>query len=161
MNPGGPAAATLVDRIGEISVAAATVFAAIAVAVTLPGLLKRRRGRSKLTPALVIVTGGAAITFVAWLAFTIRCTESGCGVRHGYALFGLQPWWRLQASWQWGAELALASVGLVTASLSLALAARDRRSARPALIAARLVYGTWAIVAFVLPALWEIFVIKG
>lgn len=157
--PCGLTAALAIDRIGEIAVAAATVFAALAVGLTLPTLIRRTRGRSKLTPALVIITGGAAITFVAWLAFTIRCSQSGCHVPKGSDVLGLEPWWRRKASWQWGGQLALASVGLVAAALALALAAREKRSARPALFVARLSYVAWAAVAFVIPALWELLVI--
>jgi hypothetical protein len=151
--------AAAIDRIAELAVASATVFAAVAVVYTLPALVSRARGRAGLTPALVIVTGGAAITFVAWLAFTVRCTQSGCHVHPGDTFAGLEPWWRRKHSWQWGGQLGLASVGLVTASIALALAARDRPGARPALIAARAFYVAWAAVAFLIPAAWEIFII--
>ena len=152
--------ASAIDRVGEVAVAAATVFAAVAVIYTLPALVNRTRGRAGLTPALVIITGGAAITFVAWLAFTVRCTQSGCNVHPGDTFAGLEPWWRRKHSWQWGAQLALASAGLVTASIALALAARDRPNARKALISARAFYAAWAAVAFVIPAAWEIFIIR-
>ena len=157
--PAGLALATVVDRVGEIMVAAGTLIAVVAVGAALPALMRRTGGRSGLTPALVILTGGAAITFVAWLAFTIRCSQSGCHVKPSYTVFGLEPWWRRKHSWQWGAQLTLASVGLVVASLSLALAARERPGARATLFAARFVYAAWALVAFVLPAAWEVFVI--
>ena len=153
--PGPPA----IDRVGEIALAVATVMAVVAVGVTLPALPRRARGRTGLTPALVIVTGGAAITFVAYLAFTIRCEQSGCGVSAGDALAGIDPWWRDGRSWEWGAQLLLASVALVTSSLALALAARELRGARPALLLARLAYFTWVVLVFALPLVWELFVI--
>jgi hypothetical protein len=156
---GGVLVATVLDRVGEAAVAAATVFAAVAVVYTLPALVNRPRGRSGLTPALVIITGGAAITFVAWLAFTVRCSQSGCHIHPGDSIGGLEPWWRRKHSWQWGGQLALASLGLVTAAIALALAARERPGARKALLAARAFYATWAVVAFLVPAAWEIFVI--
>ena len=157
--PAGLALATVVDRVGEIMVAAGTLIAVVAVGAALPALMRRTGGRSGLTPALVILTGGAAITFVAWLAFTIRCSQSGCHVKPSYTVFGLEPWWRRKHSWQWSGQLILASIGLVTASVALALAARRRKNARNALIAARLFYGVWAVVVFVIPAICEVFVI--
>jgi hypothetical protein len=154
------ALAAVVDRIGEIAVAAATLLAVVAVAVALPALMRRRSGgRSGLTPSLVILTGGAAITFVAWLAFTVRCSQAGCHVKPSDTIAGLAPWWRRKHSWQWSGQLMLASLGLVTASVALALAARRGKGARPAVLLARLCYAVWAVVVFVIPAIWEIFVI--
>ena len=80
-------------------------------------------------------------------------------MKPSYTVFGLEPWWRRKHSWQWSGQLILASIGLVTASVALALAARRRKNARNALIAARLFYGVWAVVVFVIPAIWEVFVI--
>jgi hypothetical protein len=148
------------DRVGEVALAAATVIAVILVAATLPAVLRRStRSRRAITPALVIVTGGAAITFVAYLAFAVRCTQSGCNVRPDYAVAGIAPWWRIKGSWQWGAQLALASVGFALASVALAMAARERRRAGRAVNAARLTYALWAVLVFLIPAVWEIFVI--
>jgi hypothetical protein len=142
-----------------VTLAATTVVAVALLAVTLPVLVRRARGRAGLTPALVIATGGAAITFVAYLAFAVRCRQAGCHFRRGDTVAGIAPWWRIKESWQWGAQLALASVGLLIASAALALAVREKRAARPVVTLARLAYGVWAVVVFVIPAAWEIFVI--
>jgi cytochrome c biogenesis factor len=148
------------DRVGEIALAAATVVAVVLVAATLPAVMRRSdRSRRRITPALVIVTGGAAVTFVAYLAFAVRCTQSGCNVRPGDSFAGVQPWWRIKGSWQWGAQLALASAGFAIASVALAMAAGERRRAGRAVNVARVVYGLWALLVFVIPAAWEIFVI--
>ena len=142
-----------------MALAAATVAAVVLLALTLPVLLRRAQGRAGLTPALVILTGGAAITFVAYLAFAVRCTHAGCHFDPGDRVAGIYPWWRVHDAWQWGAQLALASLGLVIASLALALAVREKRAARPAVTLARVAYGVWALVAFVIPAAWELLVI--
>ena len=152
-------ASVVSDRVGEVTLAAATVAAAVLLVLTLPALVRRARGRAGLTPALVIATGGAAITFVAYLAFAVRCTQAGCHFRRGDTVAGLAPWWRIKGSWQWGAQLALASVGLLISSAALALAVRESRAAGPAVSLARLAYGVWAVVVFFIPAAWEIFVI--
>ena len=66
------------DKPAEIALAAATVIAIAALATGLPALLRdRRAGRSRITSALVILTGGGAITFVAYVAFQLRCGNSG------------------------------------------------------------------------------------
>jgi hypothetical protein len=147
------------DRVGEVTLAAATVAAAALLVLTLPVLVRRARGRAGVTPALVIATGGAAITFVAYLAFAVRCTQAGCHFGKGDTVAGLAPWWRIKGAWQWGAQLALASVALLIASAALALAVREKRAAAPVVTLARLAYGVWTIVVFVIPAAWEIFVI--
>ena len=147
------------DRRGESGLAAATIVAVIAVGVALGAIARRGGGRSGLTSALVIVTGGAAVTFVAYLAFQIRCGEAGCVVRPGDAVAGISPWWRIDDAWQWGAQLTLAAVALVVSSLALAFAARESRAARPLLMAARLAYALWALLVFLVPMAWEIFAI--
>jgi hypothetical protein len=69
------------------------------------------------------------------------------------------PWWRIKGSWQWGAQLTLASLGFALAALALAMAARERRRAGRAVNAARLAFGLWILLVFAIPALWEIFAI--
>lgn len=148
------------DRVGEVVMAAATVAAVVLLALTLPALIRLGRGgRRAVTPALVILTGAAAITFVSYLAFFVRCAEAGCVVRPGDTAAGLYPWWRANDSWQWGAQLALAGVALVLASVALFLAVRGRRSAPRAVALARAAVFVWALVAFFIPALWEILLI--
>lgn len=151
--------ATAADRVGEIALAVATVVAVAAVAAALSGITRRDAGRAGVTPALVIVTGAAAITFVAYLAFQIRCGEAGCVIRPGDKVAGIAPWWRIDRAWQWGGQLTLASAGLVISSLALASAARESRAARLLLNAARSAYFLWAVLVFAVPMLWEIFVI--
>ena len=153
------AASATADRIGETALAVATVVAVIAIAVALPALAKRRHSRASLTGALVIATGGAGIAFVSYLAFDVRCTQAGCGLRDGYELAGLEPWWRVYDAWQWGAQLGLASAGLMLGAVALALAVRERPAARRMLTLARVAYFSWAILAFLVPALWELLVI--
>jgi hypothetical protein len=114
-------------------------------------------GRARMTPALVIVTGGAAITFVSYLAYVLRCNGQGC-TDPGWAFGFVRTWWRRDSAWEWGAQLALASVGLVSASIALAFSARGRtRRARPPLIAARLAYLAWAVLVFAPAAAYEVF----
>jgi hypothetical protein len=153
------AAAGVADRVGEVALAVATVVALVALAFTLPALARRRGGRAGLTAALVIATGGAGIAFVSYLAFDVRCTQAGCGLRPGYAVAGFEPWWRVHDAWQWGAQLTLASAGLMTGALALLLAVRDRPAAARALLLARVAYFSWAIGVFLVPALWELIVI--
>jgi hypothetical protein len=150
---------TTSDRLGEIALAVATVVAVIAVGAALSAIARRNAGRGGLTSALVIVTGGAAVTFVAYLAFQIRCGEAGCIVRDGDTVAGVSPWWRIDHAWQWGGQLALAAVALMVSSLALTFAARESRAARPLLIAARAAYFLWAVLVFLVPAAWEIFAI--
>ena len=138
-------------------VATATVVAVVLLALTLPALLRRGRGRAGVTPALVILTGAAAITFVSYLAFLVRCAEAGCVIEPNDTIAGFGPWWRDNGAWQWGGQLALAGVGLLLSSIAFALAARRRRSARGALAVARVAVGVWALIVFLVPAAWEIF----
>ena len=150
-------ATLLFDRIGEVVMAAATIAAVVLLALTLPALIRLGRGgRRAVTPALVILTGAAAITFVSYLGFFVRCEESGCGVAAEDTVAGLYPWWRTDDAWQWGAQLALAGVALVLASLALFLAVRRRRAAGRAVALARVAVFIWVLVAFAVPALWEV-----
>jgi hypothetical protein len=157
---GGPVAA---DRAGEIALGLAMAVALVCIAATLVPLARgagreQPRGRARMTPALVILTGGAAITFVSYLAYVLRCRGPGCGDT-GWAFGFLRTWWRRDAAWEWGAQLALASVGLVAASIALALTASGRfKPARPPLVAARLAYAAWAVFVFLPAAAYEIFV---
>jgi hypothetical protein len=62
--------------VAEVILAAATVFAVVAVATAIPTLLRvpaDNDARAHVTPALVMLTGAAAITFAAFLAFDARC----------------------------------------------------------------------------------------
>jgi hypothetical protein len=155
-------ATLLFDRIGELVMAAATVAAVVLLALTLPALIRLGRGgRRPVTPALVVLTAAAAITFVSYVGFFVRCadSDSGCGYDSGDTFAGFSPWWRTDDAWQWGAQLALAGVALVLASLALFLAVRKRRAAGRAVAVARVAVFIWALVAFLIPALWEIVLI--
>ena len=153
-------AVTTVELAAEVLLAAATVVAAAAVLATVPSIVRRPGAgrpaarRKHLTPALVILTGGAAVTFVAWLAFELRCGGACTGAREGP--LGFEPWWRRHRSWQWSGQLVLASLGLATASLALTLSARRRKVARVPLIAARVAYGCWAVGVALAPAAYEL-----
>jgi hypothetical protein len=142
----------------EVVLAAATVLAVAAVAVALPAVLRAprdRAARTRLTPALVILTGGAVISFAAYLAYTSRCghrCERGAGT--GFA--GLHDWWRTRHSWQWHAQLVIAGVALAAGALAFALAAYGMRLARVPLSIARLLLTAWAIVCFAMPAVYEL-----
>src|SRR2546421_11633896 len=108
-------AARFLDHPGEIAVAAATIVALVGIVASLPPLLADRQGtaaRSRLTPALVMLTGGAAITFAAYLAFQIRCSGgAGCKNGAGGGFAELDRWWRSETPWEGGAQLLLASLG--------------------------------------------------
>jgi hypothetical protein len=151
------------DRAGEVALGLAMTVALVCIAATLVPLARgagrdEPRGRARMTPALVVLTGGAAITFVSYLAYELRCRSEGCQ-DPGWAFGFLRTWWRRDAAWEWGAQLSLASVGLVAASIALALSASGRfKNARPPLIAARLAYGAWALVVFLPAAAYEVFV---
>ena len=70
----------------------------------------------------------------------------------------LRTWWRRDTAWEWGAQLALASLGLVAASIALAFTASGRfRRARRPLLAARLAYVAWAVLVFLPAAAYELF----
>ena len=156
----GPAVA---DRAGEIVLGLAMAVALVCIAATLVPLARgagrdEPRGRARMTPALVILTGGAAVTFVSYLAFVLRCESQGCR-DPGWAFGLLRTWWRRDTAWEWGAQLALASIGLVAASIALAFSASGRfKRARPPLFAARLAYAAWAILVFLPAAAYELFV---
>ena len=151
------------DRAGEIALGLAMAIALVCIAATLVPLARGEgrdepRGRARMTPALVILTGGAAITFVSYLAYVLRCRSEGCHDA-GWAFGLFRTWWRRETAWEWGAQLALASIGLVAASIALAFSARGRfRRARTPLFAARLAYAVWAIVVFLPAAAYEVFV---
>ena len=135
-----PAVGRALDRPAEIGLAVATVVAVLAVLATLVPLLRTaepRAARSRLTPALTILTGGAAITFTAYLAFTLRCGGAGCRPGGGDGVAGLHHWWRAHDSWQWSAQLLVASAGLAVAAVALWLSARASRGWRVPLWAAR------------------------
>ena len=131
------------------------------LAIALPAMLRLGPGgRTRaITSALVIMTGGAAVTFVAYLAFVIRCTQYGCHFEPTDTVAGVDPWWRVKHSWEWGVQLALAAVGLATGSAALALATTKRRSARKVVNLARLLYLVWVIGVFAIPAAWELLAI--
>ena len=151
------------DRAGEIALGLAMAVALVCIAATLVPLARGRgrdepRGRAKMTPALVILTGGAAITFVSYLAYVLRCRSQGCHDA-GWAFGFLRTWWRRETAWEWGIQLALTSIGLVAASVALALSATGRfKRAKAPLIAARLAYAAWAVVVFLPAAAYEVFV---
>ena len=157
----GPVAA---DRAGEIALGIAMAVALVCIAVAVVPLARGEGGgeepggRARMTPALVILTGGAAITFVSYLAYVLRCQGHGC-TDPGWAFGFIRTWWRRETAWEWGAQLALASIGLVAASIALALSASGRiKRARPPLIAARLAYLAWAVLVFAPAAAYEVFV---
>ena len=143
----------------DVVLAAATVFAVVAVATSLPSLLRadaRERAGTRLMPSLVMLTGAAAITFAAWLAFDVRCghrCDRGPGPD---GIDSLHRWWHRHDSWQWGAELALAGAGLAVAALAFAMAARGMRRARALLWTARLAYLAWIALVFGAPAVYEL-----
>jgi hypothetical protein len=126
----------------------------------LPRLLREGRGgnadRGRLTPALLILTGGAAVTFAAYLAFKLRCDRIGCRHRSGRGFAELDDWWRARSSWQWGAQLLLASVALSVAAAAFWLSVGERRGTRPAVWAARALYAAWVVLVFVLPVAYGV-----
>ncbi|MBV9213039.1 MAG: hypothetical protein JOZ25_05255 [Actinobacteria bacterium] len=152
-------AARFLDRPGEIAVAAATLLALAAVVASLPPLLAARQRdatRTRLTPSLVMLTGGAAITFAAYLAFQIRCNGTACRSGAGGGPAELARWWRSESTWEWGAQLFLASVGLAAASAAFWLSARASNRSRSTLWAARVLYLLWALFVVVVPGAWEL-----
>jgi hypothetical protein len=142
------ASENVLDRPAEIVLAAATIVAVAGMAAGLVALLRapeRPAVRSGLTPALVMLTGGAAITFAAWLAYAIRCGDGSCRRDAGDGFAGFDRWWLQHGAWQWGTELLLAALGLAAAAIAFWLAARRGRSARPALWLARILYLAWIL----------------
>src|SRR3989442_15685673 len=94
-------AARFLDHPGEIALAAATVVALAAVVAGLPPLLRPAEaegGRGRVTPALVMLTGGGAITFTAYLAFGPRCGTTRCRRGAGGGFAGRPPRWPAGAS---------------------------------------------------------------
>jgi len=154
-----PDAARFLDRPGEIAVAAATLVALAGIAASLPPLLatrQREATRSRLTPSLVMLTGGAVITFAAYLAFQIRCPGTGCRVGAGSGPAGLDRGWHSDSTWEWGAQLLVASLGLIASAIAFWLSARASRWARVPLWAARLFYVVWIVFVFMVPAAYEL-----
>ena len=142
----------------ELVLAAAIVAAVIALATALPPLLRSAGepgARSRLAPSLVIVTGGALITFTAYLAFDIRCGES-CIADPAAGLFDLDRWWRRRRSWQWEAQLLVAAPALAVAALAFAMAVRRNHRAVLPLGIARALYGVWIVTVFGFTALSEL-----
>jgi cytochrome bd-type quinol oxidase subunit 2 len=145
--------------VAEVVLAATTVFAVLAVATAIPALLRTERGkdaRSRLTPSLAILTGGAAITFAAYLTNDLRC---GHRCDRGAAPSGIASfhrWWHRHDSWQWSTQLTIAAVGLAIAALAFAMAARRRPRARTPLWVARFVYAGWVVLVFAIPAAYEV-----
>jgi hypothetical protein len=139
--------------------AAGTLVALALVVVSLATLLRStetsRAARSRVTPALAILTGGAAVTFAAYVAYRVRCRGIACETRLADGLLGFHHWWRVHDAWQWAGQLMLAALALVVAAAALLLAARDSRRRRTPLRLARLLYGAWAVAVF-LPVLYQL-----
>jgi hypothetical protein len=133
----------------------------IAVAAGLAAFVRRRpRGpgaRVRLLPSLALLTGGAAIAFAAWVAFDGRCGHS-CDrhPRYETGFAGFYRWWHRHDSWQWGAQLTLAAIGLAVAAVAFALTARAHPRARVVLWAARVAYVVWVVLVFAVPAAYEV-----
>jgi len=142
----------------EVVLAVATVVAVAAVVSALPALARVPRdndARSHLTAALVMLTGAAAITFAAYLAFDLRCGHR-CDGGQGTGFAGVHRWWHRHDSWQWSVQLTIAAAGLAVAALAFGLAARRSGRARAPLWGARLVYAAWVGVVFAAPAIYEL-----
>jgi hypothetical protein len=143
----------------EVVLAAATVVAVVAVVSALPALARVPRdndARSHLTGALVMVTGAAAITFGAYLAYDLRCGKRCDRGAAAGGIDSLHRWWHRHDAWQWSVQLTIAAAGLAVAALAFGLAARRSRRARAPLWAARMVYGVWIAVVFAAPAIYEL-----
>jgi hypothetical protein len=135
------------------------VIAVACVATALPAILREAAepdARARLLPALLIATGGAAVTFAAYLAFDIRCGHR-CEGGGDEGFGGFHRWWHRDHSWQWGVQLTIAAAGLAFAALAFAMAARRRRRARAPLWVARIVYAAWVVLVFAVPAAYELF----
>ena len=65
------------------------------------------RTKPRLFTPLALTTGGAVITFIAYIAFNGRCgsTASTTAGRSRARVDGIYPWWRIDGSWQWSAQL--------------------------------------------------------
>ncbi len=153
---GGGELPPAIDQIGEALLGGAMAMAVCAVTMTLfatapafrPG---GRRGaatvsRPRLAAPLVTITGGAVVTFVAYLAYDGRCRD-WCGTQ----ATGRAVWWRVEEAWQWAGQLAVASVGLAAAALALLLAARGMRGVRPAVRTAQVAFAVWLVTAVAIP----------
>lgn len=140
------------EHLAEVASAVATVLAVAALCWALVTLVRRPRPR-RLVPTLVVVSAGSVLTFVAYIAFALRCPVDGCHTPHRRSLAHIDPWSSSMKPWQWSTELALASAGLAIGALALALAARGWRGARPALWSASGLYAAWVAIAIVVPAL--------
>ena len=136
-------------------------MAAAAVATGLASLVRRRsRARAtrvRLLPSLALLTGGAAVSFAAWIAYDGRCGH-GCDRNPHYetGLAGFYRWWHRHDSWQWSAQLTLAAAGLALAATAFALAARAHPRARVPLWGARVAYVVWGVLVFAVPAAYEL-----
>lgn len=130
------------------------MLAVIAVAASLPRLLREGRGanlRPRLTPALLILTGGAAVTLASYLVFKLGCDRLGCHRREGHGFAKLDDWWHGRHSWEWAGQVTIAAAALTAAALAFWLSAGARRGARHALWSARLLYAAWVVLVFVVP----------
>ena len=143
----------------DVVLAAGTVIAVVAVTTALPVLFRipaDNDARAHLTGALVILTGGAAITFGAYLGNDLRC---GHRCDRGAAPGGIASfhrWWHRHDSWQWSTQLTIAAIGLAIAALAFAMAARRSPRARTPLWLARFVYAGWVVLVFAVPAAYEV-----
>jgi hypothetical protein len=149
----------MVDHIGPALLGAAMVLGVGAIAATLLSAAPAvrtggdwgTRTKPRLFPPLAMTTGGAVITFIAYIAFNGRC-GSECIDNGGPQLAGRDVWWRVDQAWQWSAQLGLASLGLAAAALALLFTARGwNRMVGMPLWVARIAYCVWAIVALLLP----------
>jgi hypothetical protein len=150
------------NRPAELVLAVATVVALVLVAAALVALLRSsgsgsdssRATRERVTPALAILTGSAAITFAAYLAYKLRCQGKACEFGAGDGLLGFHHWWRAHDSWQWAGQLLVAALALASSAAALWLVSRGRRG-RPPLWVGRILCGAWALLVF-LPVLYEV-----
>jgi hypothetical protein len=103
-----------------------------------------------------MTTGGAVITFIAYIAFNGRC-GSECIDHGGPQLAGHDVWWRIDQAWQWSAQLGVASLGLAGAALALLCTARGwSRAAGAPLWLARIAFAVWGLAALILPISLEL-----
>jgi hypothetical protein len=151
----------IIDQLGEGLLGGAIAMAVCAVVMTLfataPAFRPGGRGaaavvsKPRLAAPLMTLTGGAVITFVAYLAYDGRC-RGWCGPDPA----GREVWWRIHDAWQWAAQLAVASIGLGAAALALVLAARGMRGVRPNVRVAQAAFACWIVAALVIPLGMEI-----